>query len=84
VAGEAQMLGAALNHSALNAANALGAWLGGVVIAAGLGYTAPGLVGAALAAAGLLVLGWSAVLRRREVPAVAGAVPAQEPVGAVR
>jgi MFS transporter, DHA1 family, inner membrane transport protein len=84
VAGEAQMLGAALNHSALNAANALGAWLGGVVIAAGLGYTAPGLVGAALAAAGLLVLGWSAVLRRREVPAVAGAAPVQEPVGAVR
>ncbi|SDF49202.1 MFS transporter, DHA1 family, arabinose polymer transporter, partial [Blastococcus fimeti] len=40
VAGEAQMLGAALNHSALNAANALGAWLGGLVIAAGAGYTA--------------------------------------------
>jgi DHA1 family inner membrane transport protein len=66
VAGEAQMLGAALNHSALNVANALGAWLGGAVIAAGLGYAAPGAAGAGLAALGLAVLGWSAVLRRRE------------------
>ncbi|MBN1094299.1 MFS transporter [Blastococcus sp. TML/M2B] len=67
VAGDAQMLGAALNHSSLNAANALGAWLGGLVIAAGAGYTAPGLVGAALAAAGLMALAVSAVLRRREL-----------------
>jgi MFS transporter, DHA1 family, inner membrane transport protein len=66
VAGEAQMLGAALNHSALNAANALGAWLGGLVIAAGWGFTAPSLVGAGLAAAGLLALSASAALRRRD------------------
>jgi DHA1 family inner membrane transport protein len=52
-AGEAQMLGAALNHSALNVANGLGAWLGSVVIAGGLGYRAPSLVGAALALLGL-------------------------------
>lgn len=64
-AGEAQMLGAALNHSALNLANALGAWLGGLVIAAGLGYRAPSVVGAGLAALGLLPLAISAVLRRR-------------------
>ena len=63
-AGEAQMLGAALNHSALNLANALGAWLGGLVIAAGLGYRAPSVVGAGLAAAGLVPLA-AAVLRRR-------------------
>jgi MFS transporter, DHA1 family, inner membrane transport protein len=67
VAGEAQMLGAALNHSALNAANALGAWLGAVVIAAGWGWTAPSSVGAGLALAGLVFLGWSAALRRREL-----------------
>ncbi|WP_089306751.1 MFS transporter [Geodermatophilus pulveris] len=66
VAGEAQMLGAALNHSALNAANALGAWIGGVVIAAGLGWTAPAAVGAGLAAVGLLALAASALLRRRD------------------
>jgi DHA1 family inner membrane transport protein len=65
-AGEAQMLGAALNHSALNVANALGAWLGGLVIAAGLGYRMPSVVGAGLAAAGLIPLGLSAVLRRRD------------------
>ncbi|MGY2076405.1 MULTISPECIES: MFS transporter [unclassified Blastococcus] len=65
-AGEAQMLGAALNHSALNMANALGAWAGGLVIAAGLGYRAPSAVGAGLAAAGLIPLAISAVLRRRE------------------
>jgi DHA1 family inner membrane transport protein len=55
VAGDAQMLGAALNHSALNVANGLGAWLGSVVIAAGHGYRAPSLVGAGLAMAGLAV-----------------------------
>jgi MFS transporter, DHA1 family, inner membrane transport protein len=65
-AGEAQMLGAALNHSALNLANALGAWMGGLVIAAGLGFRAPGAVGVALAAAGLLPLAASALLRRAE------------------
>ncbi|MET0467951.1 MAG: MFS transporter [Aeromicrobium sp.] len=53
-AGDAQMLGAALNHASLNIANGLGAWLGGLVIAAGAGYAAPALVGVALAAAGLL------------------------------
>lgn len=66
VAGDAQMLGAALNHSALNLANALGAWLGGLVIAAGEGYTAPSLVGAGLSVLGLAALGASAVVGRRE------------------
>lgn len=53
VAGEAQTLAAALNHSAFNMANALGAWLGGVAISAGLGWTSTGWVGALLAIAGL-------------------------------
>jgi MFS transporter, DHA1 family, inner membrane transport protein len=56
-AGDAQMLGAALNHSALNIANGLGAWVGSVVIAAGFGYRAPSLVGAALAVGGLVIFG---------------------------
>jgi MFS transporter, DHA1 family, inner membrane transport protein len=71
-AGDAQMLGAALNHSALNLANALGAWVGGLVIAAGLGYRAPSFVGAGLAVAGLVPLSVSAVLRRRERSASTG------------
>jgi DHA1 family inner membrane transport protein len=54
-AGDAQMLGAALNHSALNVANGLGAWLGSVVIGAGHGYRSPSLVGAGLAVLGLAV-----------------------------
>lgn len=54
-AGDAQMLGAALNHSALNIANGLGAAMGSVVIAAGYGYRAPSVVGAGLAVAGLLI-----------------------------
>ena len=65
VAAEAQTMGAAMNHASLNVANALGAWLGGLVIAAGWGYRAPGVVGALLAGLGVLVLGWSAALRRR-------------------
>jgi DHA1 family inner membrane transport protein len=52
VAGEAQTLAAALSHSAFNIANALGAWLGGVSIAAGYGWSSTGLVGAMLAVAG--------------------------------
>jgi DHA1 family inner membrane transport protein len=66
VAAEAQTMGAALNHAALNVANALGAWLGGLVIAAGWGYRAPGVVGAGLAVAGLLVLVAAALLERRQ------------------
>jgi DHA1 family inner membrane transport protein len=65
VAGQAQTLGAALNHASLNVANALGAWLGGVVIAAGYGLRSPALVGAALSLGGLLVLLASALLHRR-------------------
>lgn len=54
-AGDAQMLGAALNHSSLNIGNGLGAWLGAVVISAGGGYRSASLVGAGLAVAGLIV-----------------------------
>ena len=53
VAGDAQALAAALNHSAFNTANALGPWLGGMAIAAGYGWTSTGWVGALLALGGL-------------------------------
>jgi DHA1 family inner membrane transport protein len=55
VAGDAQTLAAALNHSAFNIANALGAWLGGVAITAGMGWTSTGWVGALLALGGMAV-----------------------------
>jgi DHA1 family inner membrane transport protein len=55
VAADAQALAAALNHSAFNTANALGAWLGGLSIAAGYGWTSTGPIGALLAAGGFIV-----------------------------
>lgn len=65
VAGNAVTLGAAMNHAALNVANALGAFLGGIVIATGHGYRAPALVGAVLAAVGVAVLLGSVSVHRR-------------------
>jgi DHA1 family inner membrane transport protein len=49
-------LAASANVSASNIGNALGAWLGGFAISAGLGYTAPLYVGAALVLTGLAVM----------------------------
>lgn len=72
VAGDAQTLGAAMNHSSLNVGNALGAWIGGLVIAAGWGYRAPSVVGAGLAVLGLGVLLLSARAHRRGTVVVAG------------
>ena len=65
VAGEAQMMGAAMNHASLNVANALGAWLGGLVIAAGMGYRSPAVVGAMLSVLGVIVLAASGRMHRR-------------------
>jgi DHA1 family inner membrane transport protein len=66
VAGEAQTLAASLNHSAFNIANAQGAWLGGLVISAGLGWTAPIWAGVALGIGGLIILMWSMWLEGRQ------------------
>jgi DHA1 family inner membrane transport protein len=68
-AGDAQTLAAALNHSSFNLANALGAWLGGVVLAAGLGLTAPMVVAVGLSLAGLAILLVSFALERRTAAA---------------
>ncbi|MDK8890904.1 MFS transporter [Corynebacterium macclintockiae] len=69
VAGDAQTLAAALNHSALNMANAAGAAVGGAVIAAGYGYSTPALAGAAMAACGALLWVPAYYLRRRQLAA---------------
>ncbi|GIG53409.1 MFS transporter [Demequina activiva] len=68
VAGDAQTMAAAVNHSALNMGNSLGAFLGGAVIGAGWGYLAPTWVGLALVVPGVLcaLAGW-AVTRRDQV-----------------
>lgn len=64
VSGDAATLGASMNHASLNAANALGAWIGGVTIAAGYGYRSPALAGFGLSLLGIAVLLWSAALHR--------------------
>lgn len=51
----APTLAAGANIGAFNLGNAIGAWLGGLTISAGLGYTSPLWVGAAMVAAGLIV-----------------------------
>ncbi|TPW26083.1 MFS transporter [Pararhizobium mangrovi] len=55
VAGDAQTLAAAMNHSAFNVANALGPLLTGMAIEAGYGFTSAGWVGCALALAGIAI-----------------------------
>ena len=66
VAGEAQTLAAALNHSAFNTANALGPWLGGMAIAAGWGWASTGWVGVALALGGFVIWIVAAVDARQQ------------------
>ena len=67
VAHGGQSLAASLNHSTLNIANALGAWLGSVVLAAGFGYEWPSRFGAVLAVAGLVLALVSGLMDRRVV-----------------
>jgi DHA1 family inner membrane transport protein len=62
----AQLMGAAVNQSAMNVANSLGAALGGLVIAQGRGYLAPGWLGAALAAVGFVLAAVGFALDGRE------------------
>ncbi len=73
VAADGQTLAAASLHSAFNVANALGAWLGGLVIAFGYGYAATGYVGAVLSFFGLFVFAASVMLERRSSPALSRA-----------
>ncbi|WP_369377762.1 MFS transporter [Streptomyces sp. cg36] len=61
----APTLASAVNIGAFNLGNALSAWLGGLVISAGLGYTAPNWVGATLAASAVVLAIVSSTLERR-------------------
>ncbi|PJK09905.1 MFS transporter [Lysobacteraceae bacterium NML08-0793] len=64
-AGSAQSLASSLNIGAFNLGNAIGAWLGGAVIAQGLGLQKLPLVAAALP---LLALGVAVWAHKRETP----------------
>lgn len=59
VAGDAQTLAAALNHSAFNTANALGPLLAGTAVAAGLGWASTAWVAVALTLGGLAIWVWA-------------------------
>ncbi|GAA4489978.1 MFS transporter [Rhodococcus olei] len=72
----APTLASAANIGAFNLGNALSAWLGGLVISAGLGYTAPNAVGAILAAAALVLAVLSHRLERRSTRTTAAPAPA--------
>jgi DHA1 family inner membrane transport protein len=76
----APTLASAVNIGAFNLGNSLASWLGGIVIAAGLGFTAPNWVGAALAASALVLAVLSSALESRAAGrrsrVVAGADPA--------
>jgi DHA1 family inner membrane transport protein len=63
-AGGAPTLASGANIGAFNVGNALGAWAGGLGIAAGLGYTSPIWIGAVITAAGLVVMAVAAATAR--------------------
>ncbi len=79
VAGDSQTLAAAVNHSALNIGNSIGALFGGIAIAAGLGYLAPTWIGLALCVPGILVAGAGALITTR-LERRSGRVLDQDPV----
>lgn len=76
--GVPSMVSAAI-QSAFNIANSIGAYLGGLVIASGLGFVAPNWVGAVLATLGLTLAVVSGMLDRREAPARDSAEPTPVP-----
>ncbi|MFP5301658.1 MFS transporter [Cobetia sp. SIMBA_158] len=67
VAEDAQTMAATLNHAAFNIANALGAWCGGMAFAYGPSHSSIGLVGVAMAIAGLIVFLLGQRHERREL-----------------
>ena len=68
-ASEAPTLASGANIAAFNLGNALGAWLGGVTITVGLGYTSPIWAGAGVTVIGLAVMVAAARTARRRLAA---------------
>ena len=80
VKSDAEMLVASLGPACFNIANALGAFLGGVPINQGYGYTSPALVGAVMAALGI-VISLCYIRRSKKQPAVAAKEILEDAVG---
>lgn len=62
----APTLASAVNIGLFNLGNALGAWLGGLVIAQGMGFTSPNWAGGLLSLGALALAGVSGLLDRRD------------------
>ncbi|UZR95400.1 MFS transporter [Chondrinema litorale] len=62
-----EMLGSSMNQSAFNMGNASGAYLAGLPIALGYGFTSADLVGAIMAASGILIAFAIIYIRKRKV-----------------
>ncbi|WP_392968101.1 MFS transporter [Streptomyces sp. LN245] len=71
-AAAAPSLASSANQAAFNLANAGGAWIGGLALAAGFGATSPALAGAGLAVLGLAVAAAGLAVDRRRVAPAAG------------
>ena len=71
----AEMLGAAVTQASFNIGNALGAFFGGLPIAAGLGFNWPALVGMVMALVGVL---FALVLIKRPKPVLVEAIEERE------
>jgi DHA1 family inner membrane transport protein len=75
-ASNAPTLASGANIGAFNVGNALGAWMGGATITAGLGYTSPIWAGAGITLLGLGVMSAAAAAaKRHDRGAAAGAEP---------
>lgn len=85
-ASSAPTLASGANIGAFNVGNALGAWMGGVTITAGLGYTSPIWAGAGITLLGLAVMVFAAAAAKKHdvyLPGTGGStVPAVAAVAA--
>ncbi|MET7723795.1 MFS transporter [Streptomyces mirabilis] len=70
-ASAAPSLASSANQAAFNLANAGGAWIGGIALAAGFGTTSPALAGALLAVLGLAVAATAYAVDRRRAEVLA-------------
>ena len=78
-ASSAPTLASGANIGAFNVGNALGAWLGGVTITAGLGYTSPIWAGAGITLLGLAVMAVRGGRGKGNCPPATASFPTAEP-----
>ena len=78
----APTLASGANIGAFNVGNALGAWIGGVTITAGLGYTSPIWAGAGITLLGLAVMVFAAAAAKRRDAGHDGVLAAADVAGA--